>query len=186
MQMLRVPLECNSITLSRAGRTTRYPADFQLFMATNPCPCGNYGKPDSFCLCSLKAIEQYWKKFSAPLLDRIEIRYDCNKEDNSSYFSQEDFKRMIAEAWKRQYARQGKLNGRLTAEEIDKYIVLDEYAKIHFNRKVEAENMSLRRRANILKLARTIQDMNDGKDKVDDVSLCMAVMLNGKTVLENL
>lgn len=186
LQMLRVPLECNSITLCRAGHSTVYPASFQLVMAASPCPCGNYGSPDRICLCSLKSIEQYWKKFSSPLLDRVEIRYDCNKEDNSAYISQEDFKGMIAEAWKRQYARQGKLNGRLTAEEIDKYIVLDEYAKIHLNRKAEVDDMTIRRRANVLKLARTIQDMNDGKDKVDDVSLCMALMLNGKTVLENL
>ena len=74
LQMLRVPIENGTITISRAGRTTVYPARFQLLVATNPCPCGNYGSPNKICLCSMKSVEQYWRKFSGPLLDRIDIR----------------------------------------------------------------------------------------------------------------
>ncbi|MBQ4377926.1 MAG: YifB family Mg chelatase-like AAA ATPase [Treponema sp.] len=74
LQMLRVPIENGSITISRAGRTTIYPAKFQLLVATNPCPCGNYGSRSKVCLCSFKSVEQYWRKFSGPLLDRIDIR----------------------------------------------------------------------------------------------------------------
>ena len=74
LQSLRVPIENGSVTLSRAGRHTVFPARFQLLVATNPCPCGNYGSPDKVCLCSVKAVEQYWKKFSSPLMDRIDIR----------------------------------------------------------------------------------------------------------------
>jgi magnesium chelatase family protein len=74
LQMLRVPLGTKSITLSRAGRTTIYPANFQLLMALNPCPCGNYGSKDKICLCSAKSVDLYWKKLSAPLLDRVPIR----------------------------------------------------------------------------------------------------------------
>ena len=74
LQMLRVPLENKTITLSRAGRCTTYPANFQLLLACNPCPCGNYGSKDRICLCSAKFVEQYWKKFSAPLLDRVPIK----------------------------------------------------------------------------------------------------------------
>lgn len=74
LQMLRVPLENKSITLSRAGRCTTYPANFQLLLALNPCPCGNYGSKDKICLCSAKSVELYWKKLSGPLLDRVPIR----------------------------------------------------------------------------------------------------------------
>ena len=74
LQMLRVPLENKSITLSRAGRTTVYPANFQLLMALNPCPCGNYGSKDKICLCSAKSVDMYWKKLGGPLLDRVPIR----------------------------------------------------------------------------------------------------------------
>ena len=74
LQALRVPIEKGSVTLSRAGRHTVFPARFQLLVATNPCPCGNFGSPDKICVCSVKAVEQYWKKFSSPLMDRIDIR----------------------------------------------------------------------------------------------------------------
>ena len=76
LQMLRVPLETNSITLSRAGRSTTYPANFQLLMATNPCPCGNYGSHDKICLCSLKTIEQYWAKFSPSTYSTTPLQSD--------------------------------------------------------------------------------------------------------------
>ena len=74
LQMLRVLLENKSITLSRAGRSTTYPANFQLLMALNPCPCGNYGSKDKICLCSAKSVDMYWKKLGGTLLDRVPIR----------------------------------------------------------------------------------------------------------------
>lgn len=74
LQMLRVPLENKSITLSRAGRTTVYPANFQLLLALNPCPCGNYGSSQKICLCSAKSVDLYWRKLGGPLLDRVPIR----------------------------------------------------------------------------------------------------------------
>ena len=81
LQMLRVPLENKSITLSRAGRSTTYPANFQLLLALNPCPCGNYGSKDKICLCSAKSVELYWKKLSGPLLDRVPIRLHIDSEE---------------------------------------------------------------------------------------------------------
>ena len=81
LQMLRVPLENKSITLSRAGRTTVYPANFQLLLALNPCPCGNYGSKDKICLCSAKSVDLYWKKLGGPLLDRVPIRLHIDPEE---------------------------------------------------------------------------------------------------------
>ena len=91
LQMLRVPLENKSITLSRAGRSTTYPANFQLLLACNPCPCGNLGSKDKICLCSAKFVEQYWKKFPAPLLDRvpIKIHIDPEKGERKEYSLEE-------------------------------------------------------------------------------------------------
>jgi magnesium chelatase family protein len=87
LQMLRVPLENKSITLSRAGRSTTYPANFQLLMALNPCPCGNYGSSEKICLCSQKSVDQYWRKLSGPLLDRVPIRLhiDPSEGERKSY-----------------------------------------------------------------------------------------------------
>ena len=91
LQMLRVPLENKSITLSRAGRSTTYPANFQLLMAMNPCPCGNYGSKDKICLCSAKSVDMYWKKLSGPLLDRVSIRLhiDQSEEERKEYTLEE-------------------------------------------------------------------------------------------------
>ena len=81
LQMLRVPLENKTITLSRAGRSTTYPANFQLLLALNPCPCGNYGSKERICLCSAKSVDLYWKKLGGPLLDRVPIRLHIDPEE---------------------------------------------------------------------------------------------------------
>ena len=81
LQMLRVPLENKSITLSRAGRSTTYPANFQLLLALNPCPCGNYGSSQKICLCSAKSVDLYWRKIGGPLLDRVPIRLHIDPEE---------------------------------------------------------------------------------------------------------
>ena len=120
LQMLRVPLESGRITLSRAGRATTFPADFQLLLATNPCPCGFYGSRDKLCLCSARSVEQYWKKFSGPLLDRIDIRVQVSsskaKDDDGKRFSLEELRLGVAKAVTIQRDRQGKKNAKLSPE----------------------------------------------------------------------
>lgn len=159
LQMLRVPLENNSITLCRAGRSTVYPAKFQLFMTTNPCPCGNLGSKDKVCLCSAQSVDNYWKKFSAPLLDRIAIRYDCNFEDETPKYTLEKLRDLIRIAWKVQYKRQGKLNEDLSPSEIAEYIKLSEPAQKELDKAVEKNGYSPRAISSILKVARTYEDM---------------------------
>lgn len=101
LQMLRLPLESKSITLARAGRSTVFPANFQLAMAVNPCPCGNYGEKDRVCLCSAKSIELYWKKFSAPLLNRIQIKIHVEKDESETEpVSLEKIREQIANAYR--------------------------------------------------------------------------------------
>lgn len=177
LQMLRVPLENHTITLSRAGRMTVYPANFQLAMAVNPCPCGNYGSKTKICLCSLKSIDQYWKKFSAPLLDRIEIRYFF---DNPSFLpvgvdlSLEGIRAMVKKAWKAQLARQGKLNSELVPEEILRYVHLSEEVQSMLDKATVRYGYSPRAVSSIIKLARTVADMS-GFENVD--TACMTVAL---------
>ena len=101
LQMLRVPLEIKQITLARAGRSTIFPANFQLAMAVNPCPCGNYGEKDKVCLCSAKSVEMYWKKFSAPLLDRIQIKIHIEKDESETEsVSLEELREQVANAYR--------------------------------------------------------------------------------------
>ena len=181
LQMLRVPLENGTITLSKAGRSTTFPAKFQLFMATNPCPCGNYGNPDKICLCRYKDIENYWKKFSAPLLDRVQIRFDAvNDEKDCLEHSLSELREFITRAWKAQYKRQGMLNQDLSLQEILDYIPLTADAKKVLDNATLRYGYSPRTISNILKVARTLVDMHSPEDKeVGPEAIKKSIKLHG-------
>ena len=155
LQMLRVPMEKHSITLSRAGRTTCYPSDFQLVMATSPCPCGNYGNKDKICLCSQKTMELYWKKFSSPLLDRMEIRFNCNSTEQlaNDKMTVSKMRELITNAWTMQKKRNF-FNGRAKGDFIG-----------DFENKNDGEELThiscinSRKVIQIVNLARTLSDM---------------------------
>ena len=179
LQMLRVPLETKTITLSRAGRVTTFPADFQLLMASNPCPCGNYGSKEKICLCSAKSIDMYWKKFSAPLLDRIEIVYDFSDEteEQKEKLTRERIRFLVERAWKRQYKRQGHLNSQMTPDEIEMYCQLTRKAQETLDKAITRYGLSPRAITNILKLTRTIHDMLDEKEQsvLDDIETALSL-----------
>ena len=181
LQSLRVPIENGSVTLSRAGRHTVFPARFQLLLATNPCPCGNYGSPDKVCLCSVKAVEQYWKKFSSPLMDRIDIRCpvfgnaaslvnertgrdscnECNGDvpSFSDSVSSAELRKDIERAVKTQLKRQGKKNSMLSPEEIQYYCKLSADSRKFLTEAVTKYDFSARAVHSCMKVARTIADM---------------------------
>lgn len=162
LQMLRVPLENGRITISRAGRSTVFPADFQLLMAANPCPCGNYGSETKLCLCSAHSVELYWRKFSAPLLDRIDIRISVNdeKQEEAEYSaSTAELRKEVAKAVMIQNKRQGKKNARLTPSEIAQFCKISEESQKILENAIERYGFSSRANASCLKLSRTIADM---------------------------
>lgn len=162
LQMLRVPLETKTITLSRAGRTTMYPADFQLAMATNPCPCGCYGSKDKICLDSAKSIDLYWKKFSAPLIDRVEIKNFVQRDEKDERTtSLDEMREHVRKAYEIQRKR-GVYNSHMTPEEIAEYCKLSEPCEKYVN---GIEDLSPRSRANLLKLSLTIANM-DGREEI--------------------
>ncbi len=178
LQMMRVPMETGSITLSRAGRSTIYPARFQLLMATNPCPCGNFGSEGKLCLCSARAIENYWKKFSGPLLDRVDMRIPVQISDSSvsdsDSLSTAELRKEIARAVKIQRKRQGKRNSFLQAAEIAQICRMDEKDRIFLDSLSRNKEFSQRGLAGCLKLARTIADMA-GEEKISAVHIAEAV-----------
>lgn len=189
LQMLRVPLESGLVTLSRAGRSTVFPASFQLLLATNPCPCGNFGSQDRICLCSAHAVSQYWKKFSAPLLDRIDIRVQVQKQAGGAISGGPDstgsaasagseggprtgalsggrkplttaaLREGIARAVLIQRERQGKKNAKLTPSEIPCYCPLEDEAEALLATAGSRLSFSPRSIASCIKLARTVADM---------------------------
>lgn len=186
LQMLRVPLESGQISLSRAGVTTIYPANFQLAMTVNPCPCGNYGQDGKICLCSDKSIELYWKKFGGPLLDRIDIRinlgstYTMSELSNDNELSLKQIRKTIEKAQKFQYNRQGKLNGNLSPNEIEMYCQLSEDALKCLDDFATVNNISSRGRTSLIKVARTFADI-DESDKIESKHMSLALALRDKT-----
>ncbi len=186
LQMLRVPLESGQISLSRAGVTTTYSANFQLAMTVNPCPCGNYGQNGKICLCSDKSIELYWKKFGGPLLDKIDIRinlgstYTMSELSNDNELSLKQIRKTIEKAQKVQYNRQGKLNGNLSPNEIEMYCQLSEDALKCLDDFATVNNISSRGRTSLIKVARTFADI-DESDKIESKHMSLAIALRDKT-----
>lgn len=167
LQMLRVPLENGSVTLSRAGRSTNYPARFQLLMACNPCPCGNYGSKTKICLCSSKSIDQYWKKFSAPLLDRVDLRVFVENntdekgetQDRTSLRTTEEIRQGVARAVIAQRKRQGIKNARLAPQEILEHCPISKEVQEVLDKGVMRYGFSPRSVSSCIKVARTIADI---------------------------
>lgn len=163
LQAMRIPLETGTVTLSRAGRSTSFPANFQLLMAANPCPCGNYGSETKVCLCSSKAIENYWKKFSAPLIDRMDLRIPVKNESESedadrSSITTDELRLGVARATKIQRAR-GVKNAKLKGEDFQKYCTLESNLQALLDKAETRYGFSPRGVASILKVSRTIADM---------------------------
>lgn len=172
LQMLRVPMETGSITLSRAGRTSVFPADFQLLMSANPCPCGNYGSAEKICLCSAHAVDLYWRKFSGPLLDRVDIRIRVDSvpsenhdvaRDSGETASSSHLRMQVAKARAMQKKRQDKLNAKLTASEVNDFCTMTKDAEELLHAAESQFDLSQRAAAGCTKLARTISDMKEEK-----------------------
>ena len=177
LQMLRVPLETGQLTLSRAGRSTTYPANFQLIMATNPCPCGNYGVENKVCLCSMESIKQYWKKFSSPLLSRMTIRYNCSIPHDVPVRTLDETRERIARAVTRQLERQHKFNQELTHEELEALPMTYE-AKQLLSSTALASCLTQRDTDSILRIAQTIRDMQEGYCNLTESFIRTAVRLH--------
>ena len=181
LQMLRVPLENGNITLSRGGKSTTYPADFQLVMTTSPCPCGNLGSNNRICLCSAQSIRQYWAKFSAPLLDCIAIRYNTNERVLPMFIGYSELRKRVKSAIEKQLKRQGKFNQELSEVEVTQSCKLTYNARNVLDLAVARYNLSPKATSNIIRLARTVLDLKDGGwDEIGQPSMEMAISLYGK------
>ena len=167
LQMLRVPLETGRITLSRAGRSTVYPAGFQLVMATCPCPCGNFGSEKRLCFCSSKSVEMFWKKFSAPLLNRIQISVRVDSPDTDETKSRMTIghaREIVAGAVRRQRER-GEMNGTAPSYDIERRF--DEIAEPDAKTSLSSlsENLHALEILSLKRIALTLADI-DGNDNV--------------------
>lgn len=175
LEELRQPLEDREVTISRVNGTTTFPANVMLVSAMNPCPCGFYGYSDK-CTCSQNAISKYLSKISGPLLDRIDIQVeaaDVDYEDlrfKEKSESSKDIKERVLKAHKIQIERYKNdgiyFNSQLTANLIEKYCILGENEELMLKKVFEKFKISARAYHKILKVARTIADL-EGEENIN-------------------
>ncbi len=169
LESLRQPLEDGIITISRAGGTVTYPASFMLCASMNPCPCGNYGSKKRRCTCTPNDIRKYRARISGPLLDRIDIQVEVDGvayEDLVSETREEtsaDVKARADIARKIQRARfegcEVKTNAEMGEKQSRVYCKLSDEGEEVLKEAFEQLHLSARARSRILKVARTIADL---------------------------
>lgn len=175
LEVLRQPLEDRTVTISRAQLSVKYPADFIMLAAMNPCPCGHYGDTQKQCSCSEFQSKRYWAKLSGPLLDRIDIQIDVPrlKEDELINQTVEGEPSSVVrervvrarEVQVKRYAKDGIVsNAQMTPALIKRYCKLDSACENLLRNAINRLNLSARAYDRILKLARTIADLNGHKE----------------------
>ncbi len=175
LEVLRQPLEDNVVTISRAAVSVCYPANFILIGAMNPCPCGNFGDSKKTCTCSEFQINRYRSRLSGPLLDRIDIQLRIQRlnedellNDNTNVESSSQIRQRVIRAREIQlerYKNEGILtNSELSPKLIKKYCKIDDDTKNFLKQAINKFNLSARSYDRLLKVSRTIADLEDKKD----------------------
>lgn len=172
LETLRQPLEDRSILLSRAGVSIRYPANFTLIAAMNPCPCGHLGDHLRACTCSHYDIRRYRKRLSGPFLDRIDLFVEVPRltpeelltrpqgESSLSIRARVESARRVQ--WERlQDSPERFSNAQLDLQEITKYCLLGKEAKGLLEMAIDRFSLSARAYTRILRVARTIADLDN-------------------------
>ena len=185
LESLRQPLEDKVISVSRANLKTTYPADFMLVATMNPCPCGYLGDPTHECKCSELQIQNYRKKLSGPLFDRIDMNIDVEKVENKDLRvpltgktdEHDVVKNNITEAIARQrarYGRDGVYNSSLSSFEVSKLLKLEPATEQLLANASEKLNLSARSYFKTIKVAQTIADL-DGAELIFQKHLAEAL-----------
>lgn len=172
LEVLREPLENGEITISRARHQITYPAQFQLIAAMNPTPCGKVCGPNDICYCTPAKIDKYRSKLSGPLLDRIDLQIEVNpipKEvlvagSSNNEESSAAVKKRTSQARDQQQTRSGKPNAMLTNKEIEQHCKISKADYDLMNQAIDQLGLSARSYHRILKVARTIADLELSPD----------------------
>lgn len=182
LEVLREPLESGEIHISRAARSVRYPANFQLVAAMNPCPCGYLGDESGRCHCTPDQISRYKNRLSGPLLDRIDMHVEVpavpkeliidggRKQKGES----EVVRSRVASARQIQLDRSAKPNAQLEASNISKVCQLHDGSKKMMEQVITRLGFSARAYHRILKVARTIADL-DGEAEIAEKHIGEAI-----------
>lgn len=175
LEVLRQPLEDGKVTISRAQTSVQYPADFMLLAAMNPCPCGFLGDTEKRCVCSPVQAQRYWARLSGPLLDRIDIQIEVprltqnellNKSEEAE--SSKSIRERVIRARQAQAKRFAKdkitCNSQMNPKLIKKYCKLTSDCEEMLKNAIVRFNLSGRAFDRLLKLSRTIADIEQSED----------------------
>ncbi len=185
LEVLRQPMEDGHVTLSRAATSLTYPASIMLAAAMNPCPCGYFGDNSHECNCTSATIQRYMSRISGPLLDRIDIHISVPsvkfKELSSDACGEksEIVRGRVNAARRRQLARfknEKKIfcNAHMQSKDIRDYCKVDEKSKSLLSLAINRQGLSARAYDRILKVARTIADM-ESTDDIDTAHIAEAI-----------
>jgi len=184
LEVLRQPLEDKNITISRARYTIRYPSNFMLIASMNPCPCGYFNHPSKDCVCTQGAVARYLNKISGPLMDRIDMHIEVtpvNINDLSEKRTGEKssaIREKVIKAREIQSARFKNenihTNSMMSSRHLDSYCKLDQESIQILKLAMEKLNLSARAYDRILKLSRTIADL-DGETNILKQHLAEAI-----------
>ena len=175
LEVLRQPLEDRKISISRAKQCVDYPAGFMLAASMNPCPCGYYNHPAKQCVCSPGAVQKYANHISGPLLDRIDIQveiipvpFEKISDTRPSEKSADIRNRVVAarEIQKERYAKEKNVycNAQMSSRLMNKYARLDEACLNRLSTAMARFSLSARAYDRILKVSRTIADIEGSAD----------------------
>ncbi|HEY0659754.1 MAG TPA: YifB family Mg chelatase-like AAA ATPase [Lysobacter sp.] len=171
LEVLREPLESGVVTVSRAARSSEFPARFQLVAAMNPCPCGWAGDSSGRCRCGADAVRRYRARISGPLLDRIDLHVEVPRlppselrPDAPDGESSADVRARVLQARALQHRRAGRPNARLSQSETMVACRLSERDHALLERAVDTLQLSARSLHRILRIARTIADLDQRPD----------------------
>ncbi len=175
LEVLRGPIEDRIINISRAGVNISYPCNFMIIASMNPCPCGYYGSNIKECICTEKQRLAYKSKLSGPMMDRFDLHIkvpvtdykklkEIETEKSITIKNRVNFARKIQHQRYKNYDIYS--NSELTPELMEKYCVLDKDANDILNSSFDKLKMSIRAYSKVLKVSRTIADLDD-KEKIE-------------------
>ena len=174
LEILRQPMEDREITISRAKMSVRFPANFMLVAAMNPCPCGYYNHPDRECVCKPGEVQKYLNKISGPLMDRIDIHVEIlpvpynELSDTRRGEPSAEIRKRVTSARKIQELRFKDYpgiysNAQMTTKLLQQYCVLDQRSQEALRNAMQRLGLSARAYDRILKVARTIADLDESE-----------------------
>ncbi len=185
IEAMRQPLEDKVITVARAKGTATFPARFILVAAMNPCPCGNYGHPEIACTCSGSLLEKYRRKMSGPIADRVDLWSEMGPVELQELGkrSKEGVETSAARAQvlraRRAQEKRGRKNSELSPRELDELVPLAPTVRSTLEKAGERLNLSPRAFHRVIKVARTIADLDDS-DSITESHILEALQYREK------